>query len=1049
MTKNVLVAGLALVCGETMAELPKIPINNMSPYMCFTTNVTVTVEKDTYWVGVELASRNSTNAVGRVVQKSGTVVVDRPSGDANNFQVGGHGPVGSTGVYELQGGTLCVSNGIACLTRGKSSGVFRQTGGVANIASRWVTKAKQPGSRVELLGGTFVLHAATSEPDAKDDWIMGGAKLVFDGAPYIHYKWVKDGALAPASFEVTGTGGDATVEVADENKFLLSSRVFGKGNLVKTGKGDLYLRGSVEIAKITVREGRVVFLSEPPKSLKVVAENGAAVEYPKAAARDAAFPLRIAQAYGKRFRETDKFGKGHEQFDVQFADAGWPVDEQDKYPASYPEMARLASNLANYDVVILNTLWNHPMQGELVDMAFFADEFRVFLKRGGILLGADVGNFGWLKAVDPLLAVGKTANKCLGPWRAKDATHPMLSFPNANEGKVIYAHMTLPPEDETLFKPVMSCGEDPRACTIAAAHYGKGLAIIHSTWLAGPYGSLDETENYLVYALVGDKVTVPGLKFFHDWRIPAFAPGKGVDYTLASLSNRTDKLVKVAFDYTIASTDGAAKSVTAHTEVELPPHGAKAPVLTVADLPFGGEALVTCAMAVDGVQLPPKRMKKVLPEPFKVSAPAYRGLVHAAEKGTRVFSVDVNPSECEKDLTVKLEIVAADKSVVAAAEVPAARGRMRVPVSFAAAAKPLEAGSSVRATLVKDGKSLAMSEAALDVIEPQKFAHEVDDYGTFVKDGKPYFPRGIYHMLPDEYAMVSEKLGMNFAQQVPHWGGHPDDFLDLAQNANFEGLLVEPMIVPRTLEDTTDLPKLRELVAKSKGHPAMGWWYVYDEPHGALADYRARRVKEIFDTDKHHPTIIICNKPQHCGHYCTMADILGLDCYPVRDGRFAHPPRVIGDFVDEAVRVTQGEAPVVMVLPCFGNDKDQSSLGHETPEQLLNMAYQCLVHGCSGILWYANDFCQAQKDERMMAGLKASCDEIKALEPLLFNRGSHVRDVTGDIQWLRGTGTDGKSYLLAVNIAEAPRTAVVPTPGLNGGKTELALPACGIRKLVW
>ena len=208
-------------------------------------------------------------------------------------------------------------------------------------------------------------------------------------------------------------------------------------------------------------------------------------------------------------------------------------------------------------------------------------------------------------------------------------------------------------------------------------------------------------------------------------------------------------------------------------------------------------------------------------------------------------------------------------------------------------------------------------------------------------------------------------------------------------------------------------------------------------------------MKAVLDTDKAHPSIIICNKPQHCGHYCTMADILGLDCYPVRDGHFAHPPRVVGDFVDEAVRVTRGEAPVVMVLPCFGNDADQSSLGHETPEQLLNMAYQCLVHGCSGILWYANDFCQAQKDERMMAGLKASCDEIKALEPLLFNRATHVRDVTGDIQWLRGTGTDGKSYLLAVNIAEAPRTAVVPTPGLNGGKTELALPACGVKKLVW
>ena len=1049
MMKKTIVAGLALACGEVMAELPKIPINDTNPYMCFTTNITVTVEKDTYWVGVELASRNSTTAIGRVLQKSGTVVVDRPSGGADNFQVGGFGPVGATGVYELTGGKLCVSNGIACLTKGTANGIFRQTGGVADFASRWETKAKQPGSRVELLGGTFVLHAATSVAGAKDDWIMGGAKLVFDGAPYIFYKWVKDGALSPASFEVTGKGGDATIEVKDENKFLLSSRVFGKGNLVKTGKGDLYLRGSIEIPKLTVREGRVVFLAQPPKALKVVAEEGATVEYPKTVARDAAFPLRIAQAYGNRFRATDRFGKGHDQFDVQFADAGWPIAEEDKYPASAPEMARLASNLENYDVVILNTLWNHPMQGETVDMKLFADEFRAFLKRGGVLLGADVGNFGWLPAVDPLLTVGKSSGKCLGPWRAKDATHPMLSFPNANEGKVIFAHMTLPSEGETLFVPIMSCGEDPRACTVAAARYGKGLAIIHSTWLAGPYGSLDETENYLVYALVGDKVTVPGLKFFHDWRIPAFAPGKGLEYTLAALSNRTDKAVKLAFDYTIAPKGGAAKPVRAHADVTLPPHGAKAPVLAVADLSFGGAATVTCELAVDGVRLPPKKVERILPEPFKVHAPAYRGLVHAAEKGTRLFSVDVNPSEKTEGAKVKLEIVTPGKQVVASADVPAARGRMRVPVSFAKLEKPLPKGTVVRATLRKAVKTLGTSEAALDVIEPQEFAHEVDDCGTFVKDGKPYFPRGIYHMLPEEYGMVAEKLGMNFAQQVPHWGGHPNDFLDLAKNAGFEGLLIEPQIVPRTLEDSPELPELEKRIKSYGPHPGMGWWYVYDEPHGALADFRSRAVKAVLDTDKAHPSIIICNKPQHCGHYCTMADILGLDCYPVRDGHFAQQPRVVGDFVDEAVRVTRGEAPVVMVLPCFGNDADQSSLGHETPEQLLNMAYQCLVHGCSGILWYANDFCKAQKDERMMAGLKASCDEIKALEPLLFNRATHVRDVTGDIQWLRGTGTDGKSYLLAVNIAEAPRTAVVPTPGLNGGKTELALPACGVKKLVW
>ncbi|MGI5868918.1 MAG: hypothetical protein ACOX9C_05690 [Kiritimatiellia bacterium] len=1015
-------------CGGVNAEN-----NPWKPYerLDFRTNVTVTVDHD--WTmdhGVEMGPRAGVGGLtSKIVQKSGNVCFDRLKGAPQFFQPGGfgHKSATTTGIYELQGGTLTLTNGWMTLSSGNATGIFRQTGGRSELWAGYVFNTKNDRSRLELLGGEMVFHSLRYE-GTEETWVVGDARIVFEGAPYVHRKYVAGGIVAPKSLELKGS---AELCVAEDNELLLWTPISGTGKLVKTGKGALWLRKADYQAagSIEVKEGRVNYLDEQ--------------SIPRL---DGDFPLRIAQMHAKPHAKGVAC-RGADQFDVHFSDAGWPVRACDKYPASWVGMARLALALDNYDVVTVNTLWNHQLQGETVQMSVFAPYFKKFLERGGLLLGADVGSFGWLKTIDPLLAVGKASSRCTGPFRAANPGEQVVSFPNCNEGRVVFSHLTLP--TNTLFRSVVDCHEGSNTATVVEAAYGKGRAILHNSWIAGPYGSLDETENYLVHHLIGDKLSIPDGKLFHDWRFPEFAPGERLSYTLPEIRNRTKKPVRMAMEHAIASVESDVPVVKSTTTVDFGPEQRKAPVVAVDSLPFGGKAVVTCRITVDGVKLPPKRKAVELPGTFTVHSPAFRGFIRADRDETRLISVDVNPIGVNlADCTVVLDVVGPGTNVAATVQVPAERGKMRIAVNPYNAAKQLHAfePASIRATLKKGAVVLATSEAPVRVVPFRRNFHDADDWRVFRKDGEAYFPRGVYHTLQSDYKMLGD-LGMNYVQQCPWWGDRPKEFLPMAEEAGFTGVWVEPMKFSN--DESCGQMVLNELIGQYLDHPAMGWWYVYDEPHGEIANFRARRLYDILQSDIRHPSVVCCNKPQHCGFYSRMCDILALDCYPVRDGRFAQRPRVVGDFIDEALRATRGEVPVVMVLPCFGDDKDQGGLGHEQRWQQANMVCQCLVHGVSGIFWYANDFSKAKTDDEMMAGLRESCETIRELEPLLFNRATHRSDVSGDIHWLYGKDADGKNYLLAVNVAESEQSTVIDLPEHDGGRVSLTLPPCGVHKEIW
>ncbi len=116
--------------------------------------------------------------------------------------------------------------------------------------------------------------------------------------------------------------------------------------------------------------------------------------------------------------------------------------------------------------------------------------------------------------------------------------------------------------------------------------------------------------------------------------------------------------------------------------------------------------------------------------------------------------------------------------------------------------------------------------------------------------------------------------------------------------------------------------------------------------------------------------------------YLDRIDITGCDIYPVHDTN--QKPWVVGDYTDRYRRIGRGK-PVWMVLQGFSwNElkppRDQS-LRYPTFAESRFMAYDAIVHGAKGILYWGSEFVPQGSPFRV--SLLALTRELAALQPFL------------------------------------------------------------------
>ena len=212
----------------------------------------------------------------------------------------------------------------------------------------------------------------------------------------------------------------------------------------------------------------------------------------------------------------------------------------------------------------------------------------------------------------------------------------------------------------------------------------------------------------------------------------------------------------------------------------------------------------------------------------------------------------------------------------------------------------------------------------------------------------------------------------------------------------------------------SDPTRIRQLVAAWKSHPALSFWETEDEPSYQWQKAGPRippeKIRQAYALLKsldpgrpvylnHAPTNLVSTLQA----YNPGGDIIATDIYPViphgirqmyalwPDGRQGdllntHISQV-GQYADKMRRVAGAGRAVFMVLQAFAwedlreKDRDPRMVLYPTRAQLRFMAWQSIIHGVSGLLYWG--LYSLPPDSGLWDDLQSVTREIASLEAAL------------------------------------------------------------------
>ena len=698
-------------------------------------------------------------------------------------------------------------------------------------------------------------------------------------------------------------------------------------------------------------------------------------------------------------------GRHGTEFDAAFATLGV---EPVRYKDTVESVGEFLEAVGRFDLVLVSPLFNFSagIHGKC-DLA----PLKRYIENGGMLVITDSSYEGVRAFFEPAVSglVDFTTGKCtssqwgvLGYAKNVEPIHPLRSFPNVLTDGDSWPHFETVPAGWTT---IANCSEGKPV--IAYRDVGRGCAVTSA--LRQP--SAQAVENFLAYA----RFHKSGLAA-KGFTMTPLRPGDGsLTLELASDAPAGSKLSFVV--------EGPQnKSVTFTTNV------VSRTVTLGFNVPYRGPVSAELFLDSPSGRRSAYRRSAVMPPLFAVGPNAYRGKVSTARRVDAVrFPVSLEPDK-EKlaGATVELTVFdSASNAVVTAEETLPKEGETprKVWVSVPLRKSLAAGGYRIDGRLLVGGRECAKSSAAFEIVRPHLAQVVIDDDNTFLVNGKPFFPLGIYHTTPDRYPEIA-KLGFN-AQQFWKWNMDYDEFglsRSLALAAGY-GMRC-------FYESNHQSPGVyRELAGQLRDHPAMLGFYIADEPAEGFEhelDWRNRLWHEL---DPNHPTFIVSCRPDLFEIHGSYADVFGFDIY--------------GDlkkFTDWNVMAEEKMAahqPTICVPSARWEPKEF--------DDVRLYAYIAIVHNVRGILWY----CWSQagggplgvgihdKPEAYAFYTKLTA-ELKSLMPGLLARRRRTF-IEGSVHGIVLGEGGGNRYLIAVNASDETVEADFEVAELKG-VAKVALP---------
>jgi len=269
-----------------------------------------------------------------------------------------------------------------------------------------------------------------------------------------------------------------------------------------------------------------------------------------------------------------------------------------------------------------------------------------------------------------------------------------------------------------------------------------------------------------------------------------------------------------------------------------------------------------------------------------------------------------------------------------------------------------------------------------------------------------------------------------------------------------------------SLSKPTDEPRIRQLLAKWKLRPEILFWETEDEPSFVWNKPRQFRVApevirktyallKSLDPARpvylnHSPTNLVST----LARYNPGGDLIATDVYPViphgirpqyalwPDGQQGDllngTISQVGPYVDKMRQVAGPTRGVFMVLQGFAwemlrdKGRDPKMIRYPTAAEVRFMAYQAIVHGATGLVWWG--LYRTPPESSLWESIAATTRELKRIAAELAAPASKVRleieyHDTGNsldrgIEWIVKPSNAG-ALLIAVNADKNPVEATL------------------------
>ena len=297
----------------------------------------------------------------------------------------------------------------------------------------------------------------------------------------------------------------------------------------------------------------------------------------------------------------------------------------------------------------------------------------------------------------------------------------------------------------------------------------------------------------------------------------------------------------------------------------------------------------------------------------------------------------------------------------------------------------------------------------------------IDKHGNILLDGKPFFGLLMFH------SSSSDKRLFDVKEINAYLGGANDTFAE-------RGIVAIPSY--------DSAWRAYDLIAEGLNrnrHPRTLMHYICDEPENTLVsvDELKRLNALVKAADPTKPTLINVS-PTFAANSAvlTIPDVVGLDIYPIPNGRIYD----VGRLIDQ-VKFSSGGKPVVSIVQTFSwAAYGRTGARYPTPAEVRAMTYISLVHDAKGLWFYewpaptmSSETSIADIQPELWADMRNMFREVTHITPALFGPPVELpAAVSSDApkgrepEFKMAVSADRKTaYLVAVHPWDSPCKAIV------------------------